>query len=56
MIGKMKNPNNMSVFQVQTVAKGRVGGTSVAPSTAQQKPTLYKGGMNKEACNSMYKK
>jgi hypothetical protein len=47
MIGKMKNPNNMSTFTVQTSPKGRVGGTSVAPATAQMKPKGKVGGISK---------
>jgi hypothetical protein len=53
MIGKMKNPNNMSVFQVQTVAKGRVGGTSVAPATAQTKTGGRVGGSSKAPYKAM---
>lgn len=53
MIGKMKNPNNMSIFEVQKVAKGRVGGTSVAPATAQQKAGGRVGGSSKAPYKAM---
>jgi hypothetical protein len=53
MIGKMKNPNNMSVFQVQTVAKGRVGGITKAPTTAQAKAGGRVGGSSKAPYKAM---
>jgi hypothetical protein len=53
MIGGKKNPNDMSVFQVQTSPKGRVGGTSVAPATAQVKPKGKVGGISKSPNKAM---
>lgn len=53
MIGKMKNPNDMSVFEVQNVAKGRVGGISVAPATAQMKAKGRVGGISKAPAKAM---
>jgi hypothetical protein len=53
MIGKMKNPNDMSVFEVQTVAKGKVGGISVAPATAQMKAKGRVGGISKAPNKAM---
>lgn len=53
MIGRMKNPNDMSTFTVQTSPKGRVGGTSVAPATAQMKPKGRVGGTSKAPNKAM---
>jgi hypothetical protein len=53
MIGSMKNPNDMSVFEVQKTPKGRVGGTSVAPATAQMKPKGRVGGTSKAPNKAM---
>lgn len=53
MTGSKKNPNDMSVFQVQSVPKGRVGGISVAPATAQLKPKGRVGGKSKAPYKAM---
>jgi hypothetical protein len=53
MIGNMITPNDMSVFEVQTVAKGRVGGISVAPATAQMNAKGRVGGISKAPNKAM---
>jgi hypothetical protein len=53
MIGSMKNPNNMATFEVQKSPKGRVGGTSVSPATAQMKPKGKVGGISKAPNKAM---